>query len=149
MSDRPAPPALLRRRRDRRGRGLRGRLVPAHLPLSRTRSEQFDELVLDAIEALEERWADEVGKLEFAVEDVPAPEAIEDDVIPLSRLMPGGPDERGRSMPPRIVVYRRPLEARSQDPLDLADLVLDVVVDELARHLGLDPEVVDPRTSGA
>jgi predicted Zn-dependent protease with MMP-like domain len=122
--------------------------VPPHLPLSRTRSEQFDELVLDAIEALEERWADEVSKLEFAVEDVPPPEAIADDVIPLSQLVPATPDERGRPQAPRIIVYRRPLEARSTDPLDLADLVLDVVVDELARHLGLDPEVVDPRTSG-
>ena len=122
--------------------------MPAHLPLSRTRSEQFDELVLDAIEALEERWAEEVAKLEFAVEDVPPPEAIEDDVIPLSRLIPGTPDAQGRSRAPRIVVYRRPLEARSSDALDLADLVLDVVVDELARHLALDPEVVDPRTSG-
>jgi predicted Zn-dependent protease with MMP-like domain len=148
MSEGPSASSRLRRRRDRRGRGLRGRLVPPHLPLSRTRSEQFDELVLDAIEALEERWADQVAKLEFAVEDVPPPESIEDDVIPLSGLVAGTPDESGRPRVPRIVVYRRPLEARSTDPLDLADLVLDVVVDELARHLGLDPEVVDPRTSG-
>jgi predicted Zn-dependent protease with MMP-like domain len=148
MSEGRSASSRLRRRRDRRGRGLRGRLVPPHLPLSRTRSEQFDELVLDAIEALEERWADEVAKLEFAVEDVPPPESIEDDVIPLSGLVPGTPDESGRPQVPRIVVYRRPLEARSVDPLDLADLVLDVVVDELARHLGLDPEIVDPRTSG-
>ena len=147
MSEGPSAGSRLRRRRDRRGRGLRGRLVPPHLPLSRTRSEQFDELVLDAIDALEDRWADEIAKLEFAVEDVPPPDAIADDVIPLSRLLPPTPDERGKMQPPRIVVYRRPLEARSADPLDLADLVLDVVVDELARHLDLDPEVVDPRSA--
>jgi predicted Zn-dependent protease with MMP-like domain len=146
MAQRWAPPGVARRRRrDRRGRGLRGRLVPAHLPLARTRAEQFDELVLDALEALEERWAEELAKLEFAVEDVPPPEAVEDDVIPLSALLPGvaGPDRR--STPPRIVVYRRPVEARALDAADLADLVLDVVVDELSRHLGLDPDAVDPR----
>ena len=38
------------RRRDRRGRGLRGSLLPGDLPAARSRSEQFDELVLDAVE---------------------------------------------------------------------------------------------------
>lgn len=129
----------LRARRDRRGRGLRGPLAPPHLPLSRTPAERFDDLVLDAVEHLEEHWADEVAKLEFAVEDVPPPDAIAEGVVPLSRLVPGVP---GR--PARIVVYRRPLEARAVDPADLADLVLDVVVTEVARELGIDPDVLDP-----
>ena len=138
------PAGARRRRRDRRGRGLRGRLVPSHLPLARSKAERFDELVLDAVEHLEERWSAEIAKLEFAVEDVPPPEAIEDDVVPLSRLVPAGADRAGRPHPPRIVVYRRPVEARASDPADLADLVLDVVVAELANHLGLDPDIVDP-----
>ncbi len=136
--------AARRRRRDRRGRGLRGRLVPPHVPLSQTKSEQFDELVLDALEHLEEHWSDEIAKLEFAVEDVPPPESIEGDVIPLSRLLPADTGANGAAHPPRLVVYRRPVEARAVDRADLADLVLDVVVTELARHLGLDPDVVDP-----
>ena len=39
-----------RSRRDRHGRGLRGRLVPTDIPLARSRAEQFDDLVLDAVE---------------------------------------------------------------------------------------------------
>jgi predicted Zn-dependent protease with MMP-like domain len=46
------------------------------------------------------------------------------------------------------VVYRRPLEARAADRGDLADLVHDVVVDQVARLLGLDPDEVDPPVSG-
>ena len=46
-----------RPRRDRHGRGLRGRLVPANVPLSRTKAELFDDLVLDAVEGLERRFA--------------------------------------------------------------------------------------------
>ena len=38
-----------RRHRDRRGRGLRGALAPASVPLGRSRSQSFDELVLDAV----------------------------------------------------------------------------------------------------
>ncbi len=140
----PAKRVLARRRRDRRGRGLRGRLVPPHVPLARTRSEQFDDLVLDALDDLEERWSDQLAKLEFAVEDVPPRDAVEDGLIPLSGVLPGGSDERGHPRPPRIVLYRRPIEARAVDPHDLADLILDVLVAELARHLGIDPDVIDP-----
>ncbi|HVE63942.1 MAG TPA: metallopeptidase family protein [Mycobacteriales bacterium] len=140
----PGSTAASRRRRDRRGRGLRGRLVPPHVPLSQTKAEQFDELVLDALEHLEARWAEEIAKLEFAVEDVPPPETVDGGVIPLSRLLPAVTHADGVEQPARLVVYRRPVEARALDRADLADLVLDVVVTELARHLGLDPDVVDP-----
>ena len=117
--------------------------MPPHVPLAQTKAEQFDELVLDALEHLEEHWADEIAKLEFAVEDVPPLEGV-DDVIPLSRLLPAATGSDGAARPARLVVYRRPVEARAVDRADLADLVLDVVVAELARHLGLDPDVVDP-----
>jgi predicted Zn-dependent protease with MMP-like domain len=142
-------------RRDRRGRGLRGRLVPPGVPLSRSRAQQFDDLVLDAVEHLERRWAAELEPVEFAVEDVPqvpavpetvvyGTEVVEDGAVPLARLLPPSRDAEGRPTPPRIVVYRRPLEARSLDRLDLADLVHDVVVEQVANLLGLDPDEVDP-----
>jgi predicted Zn-dependent protease with MMP-like domain len=141
VDERPGRGGVRPRRaaRDRRGRGLRGPLAPPHLPISRTPAERFDDLVLDAVEHLEEHWAEELSNLEFAVEDVPPPDAIAEDVVPLSRLVPAVP---GR--PARVVVYRRPLEARALDPQDLGDLVLDVVVTEVARALGIDVDVLDP-----
>ena len=42
------------------------------------------------------------------------------------------------------MLYRRPLMARADDEDDLGELVLDVVVEEFARLLGLDPQAVDP-----
>ena len=42
------------------------------------------------------------------------------------------------------MVYRRPLEIRAHDRDDLADLVRDVVVDQVAVLLGRDPEEIDP-----
>ena len=50
--------------------------------------------------------------------------------------------------PPRIVVYRRPLMARADGDEDLGDLVFDVVVEEFARLLGIDPHDVDPGYAG-
>lgn len=129
---------------------MRGRLVPATVPLSRSRAQIFDDLVLDAVEHLEPRWATQLRDVEFAVEDVPPElpsydsDVLEDGTVPLARLLPGRDSGRGRSTPPRIVVYRRPLEARAYDRDDLADLVHDVVVEQVANLLGLDPDDVDP-----
>ena len=127
------------------------------VPMFQTRAERFDELVLDAVEALEERWGRQLDGVEFAVEDVPAVPLdgldVDDDVVadetaggavPLGRLLPPAVDARGEARPARVVVYRRPLEARAGDAADLADLVRDVVVDQIARLLGKDPDEIDP-----
>ncbi|MCA1823616.1 MAG: metallopeptidase family protein [Mycobacteriales bacterium] len=139
-------PGRPRAARDRRGRGLRSALVPPEVPLARTRAEDFDELVLDAVEHFSERWAAELADLEVAVEDVPpepsAGSAAEQGVplARLDRLERRGAAARGA----RLTVYRRPVEARALDAIDLADLVHDVVLDQVADLLGLDPDVVDP-----
>jgi predicted Zn-dependent protease with MMP-like domain len=136
-----------RRGRDRHGRGLRGRLVPASLPMSRTRAEIFDDLVLDAVESIEQRFAQELAGVEFAVEDVPPDlnvydsDVLEDGEVPLARLLPGRPGRHG--VPPRIVLYRRPLEFRAADREDLADLVHDVIIEQVANLLGVAPEDLD------
>jgi hypothetical protein len=43
----PVPRVGAVRRRDRRGRGIRGPLLPPTLPAHRTRAERFDDQVLD------------------------------------------------------------------------------------------------------
>src|ERR1700752_954189 len=85
------PPQV--RRRDRHGRGLRGRLVPPGVPLYRTRSQQFDDMVLDAVARLESRWETELAGVGFAVQEVPeAAELVDDSVpLPLARAVPGIP----------------------------------------------------------
>jgi predicted Zn-dependent protease with MMP-like domain len=112
------------------------------VPLVRTRSERFDELVSDAVERLERRWAAQLAGVEFAVAEVPPSdeEPWDGEPVPLSRLVP-----RTDAAPPRIVVYRRPLEARAADRTELGSLVHDVVVEEVAELLGLEPGNIDPR----
>lgn len=142
---RPGPggePTRARRRRDRHGRGLRGPVLPADLPGWRSRSARFDEAVLDTVEDVEERLGRTLEGVEFAVEDVPAgdPAPWEDESVPLGRLF--GSDGR---RPARIVLYRRPIEARANTGRERADLIHDVVVEQVAHLLGLTPEQVDPR----
>ncbi|MEU2201008.1 metallopeptidase family protein [Isoptericola sp. NPDC019482] len=129
------------RRRDRRGRGVRGPLLPPGMPAYRTRAEQFDDLVLDVVELLQRRWGPQLSGTEFAVEDVPPSEPApwESDGVPLGRCFPA---ESGR--PARVVVYRRPVDFRAADDADRADLVRDVVVEQVAHLLARTPEEIDP-----
>ncbi len=124
-----------RRRRDRRGRGLRGPLAWPALPLMRTRSDRFDEAVLAAMERIERRLGQRLEAVEVAVELVPPsdPNPWEEHRIPLCRCFP--PEGR---LPGRIVLYRRPIETRLQPVVD------NLVTEQVAELLGVTPESIDP-----
>jgi hypothetical protein len=124
--------------------------VPPEVPLHRSRGERFDDLVLLAISQLEPRWEAELSGMEFGVEEIPPaePEPDETDPVPLARLEPGTSDDLELERPARIVLYRRPLMARAEGDEELAELVLDVIVEEFARWLGVDPQTVDPSYPG-
>ncbi|MEW2354182.1 metallopeptidase family protein [Spirillospora sp. NPDC029432] len=127
------------RRRDRHGRGLRGPLTPPQAPVSRTRAERFDDLVADEVRRLGRRWERELARVEFAVEDVPAVEPWSDAPVPLGQTRPAD-----GAAPVRIVVFRRPIEARATGDRETARLIRDLLVEEVADLLGLSPESVDP-----
>ena len=143
------------RRRDRRGRGLRGLMYPATTPAARTRAEKFDAMVLEALEPIELRWGSELSDLDLAVDEVPeVEETSPDDVVwgqgvladvgvPLAQLVPAGVDPEGLPSRARIVIYRRPLEARARDEADLADLLHEVLVEQVAEYLNIEPDAVD------
>jgi hypothetical protein len=110
-------------------------------------------MVLDAVARLEPRWEAELTGVEFAVQEVPEASELLDDSgpLPLARTVPGSPepgDSARPASPSRIVVYRRPLMARAENDAELSDLVFDVIVEEFAGVLGLDPESVDPGYRG-
>ena len=121
--------------------------------MNRTRAERFDDLVLQAVAQLEPRWESELAGVEFAVEEVPSGDLTAEqflpdaDPVPLARVDPAWPDPANPARPARparIVLYRRPLLARAEGEDELGELVLDVVIEEFARLLGLDPQTIDP-----
>ena len=79
--------------------------------------------------------------LEFGDEEVPTqdPPPWEKQTPPLGRLLRGTPDRD-----PRVVVYRRPIEARAHDDADLAEIVREVVTEQVAALLGVPPHEIDP-----
>ncbi|MER7362481.1 metallopeptidase family protein [Nonomuraea wenchangensis] len=113
--------------------------------MARSRSERFDDLVLDAVDRLRPRWERQLSAVEFAVEEVPPLSELDDgprltsDPIPFGRA-----DAADGQSPAAVVVYRRPLEARARDRDTLGAMVHDTVVEQVATLLGLSPETVDP-----
>jgi predicted Zn-dependent protease with MMP-like domain len=123
------------------------------VPIAHSRSQAFDAMVLRAVDHLRPRLAEQLAQVQFAVEDVPLvatldgadfrfdDDVLDDNSVPLSRVFRTGvPGIEA----PVIMLYRRPLESRAPDPADLADLVHDVVVEQIARLLGTSVDEVDP-----
>lgn len=100
-----------------------------------SRSRSFDEAVLDAVAAFERRF-DTLLDLEVATEDVPPtdPSPWEGRVV-MGRLFPavGGTQAR-------VVLYRRPIETAAQTRAQIPLLIGEVVTEQLAAMLGIDPE---------
>jgi predicted Zn-dependent protease with MMP-like domain len=121
-------------------------VVPQHAgnPELPTKRERFDELALGIVTSVDRRWQDELGLVEYAVEDAPqVPDDWETDHVPLSSLI------RGSGVTPtRLVLFRRPIEHRAETRADLEALLLTIVVEQIAELLGIDPDKVDPRYEG-
>ena len=124
---------------------MRGPLAWPPVPAIATRAQTFDDLVMDAAERLQPHWAAVYPTLEFAVEDVPAaaPAPWEANIVPLGRAF--GPDTNHA---PRVIIYRRPVETRVTTRRDLAELVADIVTEQVAALLGRPPEDIDPGYAG-
>lgn len=135
---------------------MRGPLLPTTVPGWRSRAERFDMAVLEAYEPIERQWQDQVSGLDVAVDEIPRisakdpgnvqwpPEVVADGPIALARLIPAGVDVRGNATRARIVVFRKPIERRAKDSIDLSDLLHDVLVAQVATFLGVEPSVIDP-----
>jgi predicted Zn-dependent protease with MMP-like domain len=105
-----------------------------------TRAERFDELTRASLRRLQPRWERQLARLEVAVEEVPASAGPSWETgVPLARSFPAAD-----GLPDRVILYRRPIEARALDTRDLGLLVLDVIVEQLGHLWRLPPEEVDP-----
>ncbi len=119
---------------------LPGPHSPVGVPLMRSPRDEFDALVLSVVHRLDERWHDELGLVEFAVEETPmVPDDWAAATVPLASLVRGS-----GGTPTRLVLFRRPIELRCEDRSDLSAMVLTVLVEQVSELLGRAPEEIDP-----
>ena len=110
------------------------------MPAVRTRGERFDSLAVAVLDDIEQRWEDRLPPVDLAVEEIPvlAPD-WPGHRVPLGSLVPATATTRAR-----IVLFRRPIEHRAEEPAELAAVILAVLVDQVADLLGVPPAEVHP-----
>lgn len=110
---------------------------------------RFERIVTDAVGSLPPRLSAHLDGVEVAIEDIPpATPHDPDGAVPLCRYdvappAAQGSDGHGR-LPDRLVLYRRPLEARAMSHRDLGDLVRQTLSMQIARQVGIDDDPGDP-----
>jgi predicted Zn-dependent protease with MMP-like domain len=146
----------VRRLAAHRRRDMRGPLLPPTVPGWRSRAERFDMAVLEAYEPIERRWQERLSGLDVAVDDIPRisakdpdsvqwpTEVVADGPIALARLVAAGVDARGAATRARVVLFRKPIERRVKDGAELAELLHEILVAQIATYLGVEPSVIDP-----
>lgn len=106
----------------------------------RSARQDFDATVLGVVHRLESRWHNELGLIEFAVEETPMlPDDWDAPTVPLASLVRGS-----GGTPTRLVLFRKPIELRCESRSELSALVLTVLVEQVSELLGRAPEEIDP-----
>lgn len=139
---------------DRRGRGPRGLILPPHVPRYASRSTAFDEHALEAFARIDSTFHDELTDLDLAVDMVPRmrlreganwPDSVAaDGIIALGRLVPASYDADGMPVRPRIVLFRKPIEARCSDEYEMQRLLQSILTKLVAYYLNVEPELINP-----
>lgn len=136
------------KRRDRRGRGIRGPLawpnrwtgdpVPVQRPPQGR--ELFDVAVSGAVARIRASAPDAISRVTVGIEDVPpAPAGWTGNRVPLAAAIEATPEQG-----PRVVLYRRPIEHRTVSSRGLRILVHRTLVEQLSALTGRSVADLDP-----
>jgi predicted Zn-dependent protease with MMP-like domain len=110
-------------------------------------ASRFERLVEDAIATLPKGLLAHLDNVQITVADVPPadPDHGEDEI--LLGLYQGVPrterDLDAPVLPDRITLFRRPIELRARSKEELAEVVRETVVHEIAHHFGIDDDRLD------
>ena len=111
--------------------------------------DQFDELVLSAIEDLPDLFLDCLENVAIFVEEWPDRATLQSvglshrtELLGLYQGIPQTDRTHGYNlvMPDKISIYRRPILMRCRTESDVRDLVQRVVRHEIAHHFGIDDD---------
>lgn len=114
--------------------------------------------VLEAYAPINQAFSEELSHLDIAVDTVPrmrlsrdsavySDDIIADGPVPLGRLLPAGVDSHGNPTRARIVIFRQPILARTENHEERVDLLTWTLTSLVASYLNVDPTVIDPNFS--
>jgi predicted Zn-dependent protease with MMP-like domain len=111
--------------------------------------EEFEELVIEAVEELPELFLEKLENVAIVVEDWPDAAALHSvgmrsrtHLLGLYHGIPHTQRTHGYNlvMPDKISIYRRPIEMRCQGDEEIRAMVKRVVRHEIAHHFGIDDD---------
>jgi predicted Zn-dependent protease with MMP-like domain len=109
------------------------------------RRQRFEELVVEALEALPQPFLDRLTNVDVEVMDWPSPEELQSARVPAGATLLGryvGIPHTRRSayhlaLPDRIFIYRGPIERLCRSDDEIRERVGRVVRHEIAHYFGL------------
>jgi predicted Zn-dependent protease with MMP-like domain len=108
--------------------------------------EEFEGLVAEAINSLPENFKEKMENIAIAIEDLPSQELLIEMKIKspygLLGLYRGVPyPRRGiwyrNVLPDKIIIFKKPIEARCRNREDIKESVRRVVIHEIGHYFGL------------
>ena len=111
--------------------------------------EEFEKLVSEGIDAIDERFLAMLKNVEIIVEDNPSPSQIQKLKLRgalLFGLYEGIPlikrEQYSQVLPDKITIFKNQIEQVYSDPEDIKKAVKDTVWHEIAHHFGMDEKQV-------
>jgi predicted Zn-dependent protease with MMP-like domain len=112
-------------------------------------NEEFENLVRQGIDSIDERFLQKLKNVEIIVEDSPTPFQIEKLKLRgalLFGLYEGIPQTKregyGQVLPDKITIFKNPIEQVYFRPEDIKRAVKNTVWHEIAHHFGMDEKQV-------
>jgi predicted Zn-dependent protease with MMP-like domain len=112
-------------------------------------SQQFEQLVIRAIESLPDEFRDRLDNIDIAIADRPTPEQLKPlekkrgetllglyEGVPLTHRHSG----YGMVTPDRITIFQKAIEAVCRNDGQIITEVRRVVLHEIAHHFGIDDD---------
>jgi len=111
--------------------------------------EEFEKLVSQGIDAIDEKFLARLKNVEIIIEDDPTPFQLEKIKLHgalLFGLYEGVPltkrQSYGQVLPDKITIFKNSIEKVYSNPDDIKRAVRDTVWHEIAHHFGMDEEQV-------
>ncbi len=111
--------------------------------------EEFEKLVSEGIDSIDERFLAMLKNLEIVIEDDPTPSQIQKlrlrgaflfglyEGIPLTKR-----ESYGQVLPDKITIFKNQIEKFYSNPEDIKKAVKNTVWHEIAHHFGMDEKQV-------
>jgi predicted Zn-dependent protease with MMP-like domain len=112
--------------------------------------EDFEELVIEAIDSLPEEFLTRLDNVDITVESVPTQAQLAQQGIPEDGLLLGlyegvpitARQNYGFVLPDKITIFQESIEMACSTPEEIVREVRDAVVHEVAHHFGIDDDAL-------